>query len=207
MQRKLVVLFILVLLAFVGLGIRLFLINRDNGQVYTMQVLSQQAYENQTIPYKRGRILDCKGTVLADSQLVYNVIVDSKQILEKDMYLEPTLDALEELGINRSRIREFITNNPSSQYYIALKNLSYQDKRAYEEKVEAGIKKEREDKIPVSERKYSNIKGIWFESGYARIYPHSELACNVIGFSGSGNVGTGGLEEYYIELMSRKEAV
>ena len=83
MQRKLVVLFALVLLAFVGLGIRLFLINRDNGQAYTMQVLSQQAYENQTIPFKRGKIMDCKGTVLADSQLVYNVIVDSKQILER----------------------------------------------------------------------------------------------------------------------------
>ena len=202
MQRKLVVLFLLVLLAFIGLGIKLFLINRDNGQVYTMQVLSQQAYENQTIPYKRGKILDSKGTVLADSQLVYNVIVDSKQILEKDMYLEPTLDALEGLGINRSRIREFITNNPSSQYYIALKNLSYQDKRAYEDKVAQGIKKEREDKIPSAERKYSNIRGIWFESGYARIYPHSDLACNVIGFSGSGNVGTGGLEEYYNDTLN-----
>ena len=72
MQNKLVVLFAIVLLAFVGLGVRLFLINRDNGQTYSMQVLSQQAYENQTIPFKRGRILDCKGTVLADSQLVYN---------------------------------------------------------------------------------------------------------------------------------------
>ena len=85
MQNKLVVLFAIVLLAFVGLGVRLFLINRDNGQTYSMQVLSQQAYENQTIPFKRGRILDCKGTVLADSQLVYNVIVDSKQILQKDV--------------------------------------------------------------------------------------------------------------------------
>ena len=100
MQRKLAVLFVMVLLAFIVLGVRLFLINRDNGQAYRMQVLSQQAYENQTIPYKRGRIVDCKGTVLADSQLVYNVIVDSKQILEKDAYLEPTLDALERLGIN-----------------------------------------------------------------------------------------------------------
>ena len=202
MQRKLVVLFALVLLAFVGLGIRLFLINRDNGQVYTMQVLSQQAYENQTIPDKRGKIMDCKGTVLADSQLVYNVIVDSKQILEKDVYLEPTLDALEGLGINRNRIKEFITNNPSSQYYIALKNLSYQDKKAYEEKVAAGIQKEKDDKIPSADRKYSNIKGIWFESGYARIYPHSDLACNVIGFSGSGNIGTGGLEEYYNDTLN-----
>ena len=138
MQNKLVVLFAIVLLAFVGLGVRLFLINRDNGQTYSMQVLSQQAYENQTIPFKRGRILDCKGTVLADSQLVYNVIVDSKQILQKDVYLEPTLDALESLGVNRNRIKEYITNHASSQYYIALKNLSYQDRKAYLEKVAAG---------------------------------------------------------------------
>ena len=32
MQRKLAVLFIIVLLAFVGLGVRIFVINRDNGQ-------------------------------------------------------------------------------------------------------------------------------------------------------------------------------
>ena len=202
MQRKLVVLFTLVLLAFVGLGIRLFLINRDNGQAYTMQVLSQQAYENQTIPYKRGKIMDCKGTVLADSQLVYNVIVDSKQILEKDAYLEPTLDALEGLGINRARIKEYITNHPSSQYYIAKKNLSFQDRKAYEDSVAAGLAKEKEDGIAAKDRKYDKIKGIWFESGYARIYPHSDLACNVLGFSGSGNVGTGGLEEYYNETLN-----
>ena len=202
MQRKLVVLFALVLLAFVGLGIRLFLINRDNGQAYTMQVLSQQAYENQTIPFKRGKIMDCKGTVLADSQLVYNVIVDSKQILEKDAYLEPTLDALEGLGINRSRIREYITNHPSSQYYIAMKNLSYQDRKAFQDRVAAGIKREQDDKVDPAQRKYDNIKGIWFESGYSRIYPHSDLACNVIGFSGSGNVGTGGLEEYYNDTLN-----
>lgn len=202
MQKKLVVLFCLVLLAFVGLGIRLFLINRDNGQIYTMHVLSQQAYDNQTIPYKRGKILDCKGTVLADSQLVYNVIVDSKLILEKDAYLEPTLDALESLGVNRNRIKEYITNHASSQYYIALKNLSYQDRKAYLERVEEGIAEERKNKVPSAERKYSNIKGIWFESGYQRFYPHGELACDVLGFSGSGNVGTGGLEEYYNDTLN-----
>ena len=224
MQNKLVVLFAIVLLAFVGLGVRLFLINRDNGQTYSMQVLSQQAYENQTIPFKRGRILmqvlsqqayenqtipfkrgrilDCKGTVLADSQLVYNVIVDSKQILQKDVYLEPTLDALESLGVNRNRIKEYITNHASSQYYIALKNLSYQDRKAYLEKVAAGIAKEKEDKVPAAKRVYDNIKGIWFESGYQRFYPHADLACDVLGFSGSGNVGTGGLEEYYNDTLN-----
>ena len=202
MQKKLAVFFVLVLLAFIVLGVRLFLINRDNGQIYTMQVLSQQAYENQTIPYKRGKIIDCKGTVLADSQLVYNVIVDSKQILEKDAYLEPTLDALERLGINRNRIKEYITNHPSSQYYIALKNLPYQDRKNYLDMVAEGIAREKKEKIPTAERKYSNIKGIWFESSYARFYPHGELACTVLGFSGSGNVGTGGLEEYYDQTLN-----
>ena len=202
MQNKLVVLFVIVLLAFVGLGVRLFLINRDNGQTYSMQVLSQQAYENQTIPFKRGKILDTKGTVLADSQLVYNVIVDSKLILQKDVYLEPTLDALESLGVNRNRIKEYITNHASSQYYIALKNLSYQDRKAYLEKVEAGIAQEKKNKVPAAQRVYDNIKGIWFESGYQRFYPHGDLACDVLGFSGSGNVGTGGLEEYYNDTLN-----
>ncbi|MBQ8985991.1 MAG: penicillin-binding protein 2 [Lachnospiraceae bacterium] len=185
-----------------GLGAQLFRINRDNGQTYSMQVLSQQAYENQTIPFKRGKILDSKGTVLADSQLVYNVIVDSKQILQKDVYLEPTLDALESLGVNRNRIKEYITNHASSQYYIALNNLPYQDRKAYLEKVAAGIAQEKEKKIPAAQRKYDNIKGIWFESGYQRFYPHGDLACDVLGFSGSGNVGTGGLEEYYNDTLN-----
>lgn len=38
MQRKLVVLFCLVLLAFAGLSVRLILINRDNGDSYKKQV-------------------------------------------------------------------------------------------------------------------------------------------------------------------------
>lgn len=206
MQKKLVALLAVVLLAFVYLGGRLILINRDNGQAYTMQVLSQQAYDNQTIPYKRGKIIDSKGTILADSLLVYNVIVDSKQILDKqDLYLEPTLDALERLGVNRSRIKEYIINHTDSQYYIALKNLSYQDKKAFEDEVKAGIEKEQEDEVKLADRVYSNIKGIWFESGYTRVYPHSDLACNVIGFSGSGNVGTCGLEEYYNDTLNGTE--
>ena len=54
MQRKLVVLFCLVLLAFAGLSVRLILINRDNGDSYKKQVLSQQQYSSTTIPYIRG---------------------------------------------------------------------------------------------------------------------------------------------------------
>ena len=61
MQKKLVVLYLCVLLAFAGLSARLFLINRDNGEQYEKQVLSQQHYSSRTLPYKRGEITDRKG--------------------------------------------------------------------------------------------------------------------------------------------------
>lgn len=205
MQKKLVVLFLVVLLCFTGLAVRLFVINRDNGTNYSMQVLSQQAYDNETIPYKRGEITDAKGTVLASSQLVYNVIVDAKQILEKKQYLNPSLDALESLGVDRETIAAYINSHPDSQYYVALRNLSYSDKTAYEKRVRAGIRKEEKEGVSQEDRTYSNIEGIWFQSGYKRYYPHSTMACDVLGYSGSSNQGSFGLEEYYNDTLNGTE--
>ena len=65
MQKKLLILFLLVLMAFIMLSIRLILINRDKGNDYKKQVLSQLEYDSVTIPFKRGEILDANGTVLA----------------------------------------------------------------------------------------------------------------------------------------------
>ena len=78
MQKKLVVLVVLVLLAFVGLSIRLYMLVRDNGDSYERQILSQQEYSSTSIPYKRGNIVDCNGTVLATSEKVYNLIIDRR---------------------------------------------------------------------------------------------------------------------------------
>ena len=67
MQEKLVVLFILILLAFVGLSFRLVMITTKDGTRYTKQVLSQQEYDSTTIPFRRGDIVDAQGTKLAVS--------------------------------------------------------------------------------------------------------------------------------------------
>jgi len=125
MQKRLVVLFLLVLVSFGMLAIRLILIQRDNGRSYTMQVLSQQAYDNKSLPYKRGRITDAKGTVLADSQLVYNVIIDARQILEDEAYLEPSLNAAERLGVNKEELRTYITEHPGCGESDLVKYLGY----------------------------------------------------------------------------------
>ena len=142
MQAKLVVLFIAVLLAFAVLILRLFMINRNNGNEYKKQVLSQRSYDSREIPYKRGSITDRNGTVLATSELIYNVIVDAYQMNNGPQnedgvssYLSPTLDACERLGLDRSTIEQYIHDNPDSRYYIARKGLTYEEKTAYEKEI------------------------------------------------------------------------
>ncbi len=42
----------------------------------------EQQYNNRTIPFKRGDIVDRNGTKLATSERVYNVVVDAKTITQ-----------------------------------------------------------------------------------------------------------------------------
>lgn len=197
MQRKLVVLFLLVLLAFAGLSARLIMINRDKGQEYKKQVLSQKQYSSTTIPYKRGEILDRKGTKLAVSEKVYDLVLDCKQmntvVKEKQPYVEPTIEALVRyFGVDESKVRAYAQENPNSQYYVLKKRMSYDEISEYQEMMADEEQKETS--------KY--IKGIWFEESYKRIYPNNSLACDVIGFTRTDGVGTYGLEEYYNDVLS-----
>ena len=126
MQKKLLVLFGLFLLIFVGLGIRLFWIGREKGEQYSKQVLSQQRYDSITLPFRRGDILDCNGTSLAVSEKVYNLVIDANVMLDKEEYLEPTLAALGSCfpQLDMASIRKYITDHPSSRYYVPLKKLT-----------------------------------------------------------------------------------
>ena len=198
MQKKLVVLFFFILLAFVGLSVRLFLINRDNGEEYKKQVLSHQEYDSAIIPFKRGEILDANGTVLAVSNKVYNVILDTKLLLRKEEYLEPTLSALNRFfDIDSGTVRAYIASHPDSSYYVMAKRVEYEQKTAFEEFCE-----EEEEEEGKKVKKGRNIKGVWFEDEYKREYPNGRLACDLIGFTTNDNTGTYGLEEYYNETLS-----
>ena len=78
MQKKLVILYVGIILAFAGLVVRITYINAASGEEYTKIVLDQQQYDSRTIPYKRGDIVDRNGTKLATSERVYNVVLDVK---------------------------------------------------------------------------------------------------------------------------------
>jgi len=185
-----VVLFLLILTAFIGLSIRLILINKDKGNDYKKQVLSQLEYDSVTIPFKRGEILDANGTVLAISNKVYNVILDTKVLMDKEENLEPTLNALRTVfGIDTGMVREYIISHPDSAYYVLARRQEY-------ELVEKFKEMQKDEEIG------PYIKGIWFEDEYQREYPNGSLACDVIGFTRSDNEGQYGLEEYYNDILS-----
>ena len=194
MQKKLAVLFILVLLAFVGLGVRLILITREDGTRYNKEILKQQKYDSTTLPYKRGDIVDAKGTKLAVSEKYYNLVIDASVINYDEAYFEPTMQALAQAfpQLDMQTIRSHVKTNTKSAYYVPLKLLTYEEKAAFED-----IKKAQSEKDGKS-----LVKGIWFEDEYKRIYPFNTLACDVIGFTGKDNTGTYGLEEYYNDVLN-----
>ena len=194
MQKKLAVLFILVLLAFVGLGIRLLWISHEKGNQYSKEILKQQDYESVTLPFKRGDIVDAKGTKLAVSEKFYNLVIDASVVNYKEEYVEPTLQALAQCypQLDMQAIRKHVTTNKDSKYYIPLRLLTYEQKHAFEQYKEKHAE----------ETEQSLIKGVWFEEVYKRIYPYSTLACDVIGFTGKDNVGSYGLEEYYNDILN-----
>ena len=191
MQKKLVMLFIAILLAFVILVGRITYINASSGEDYTKTVLDQQQYMSRSIPFKRGDIVDTNGTKLATSQRVYNVILDAKVLLsdetKKAENIAATKKALKSyFQIKASAVDAIIADSPDSRYNILKKGISYDDAKAFE----------------AAEKKNSKIKGVWLEEDYVRKYPYNTLACDVLGFSVSGNVGASGLEASYNSTLN-----
>lgn len=191
MQKKLVVLFGLVLLAFTGLSIRLIWLTRENGTRYQKQVLAQQQYDSITLPYRRGDIVDAKGTKLATSEKVYNLVIDAKvmntELNGKTPYLEPTLEALGQyFALDMTAIREYVATHKEASWYVPLKRLTYDEISGFQQ----------------AKSENSNIKGIWFEEEYKRVYPYGSLAADTIGFTSTDNQGSYGLEEYYDSVLN-----
>lgn len=202
MQKKLVVLFVIIALLLLGLIVRLMYIEHTSGKKYEKKVLSQQKYDSTVIPYQRGNITDCKGTILATSVDVYNVILDCKVLNSDSADIDPTIDALITCfpQLNETDLHNLITDKPKSQYNVLAKKLSYEEIQAFEDMQAA--EKETSDKKSSDAEKKGKINGVWFEKEYQREYPYGSLASAVVGFTTSGNLGMNGVENSYNSVLN-----
>lgn len=191
MQKKLLVVFSLISVALIGLIGRLMYIEYTSGEKYEKIVLSQQEYDSTTIPYRRGDIVDAKGTILATSTDVYNVVLDCKVLTNDEKNLEPTIAALVQCfpDLNSETLHQLVKENPNKQYNVLLKKLPYETIQPFIE-------------MQDDTKNNPNIKGVWFEKEYIRKYPYGSIGSSVIGFTTSGNVGMAGIENSYNSTMN-----
>lgn len=193
-KRKLHVLFVITLVIFVVLNGTVVWIQNVNGEEYEKKVLSQQNFANKVIPYRRGDIKDCNGTILATSRKVYNMILDCK-ILNGlgSAYVDETVKVMSRCfpEFPENMLREILQEEADRSYYILKKEMTYEDIQ---------------DFLLISEDADKNkyIAGVWFEEEYKRTYPGDTLACDLIGFTYQDNIGSCGIEKSYNSILSGK---
>ena len=91
--------------------------------------------------------------------------------------------------IDEDRIKDQLSKNPDSQYFVLAKKVSYEEMAKFEE-------------LKVDESHKGTIFGIWFEKEYIRQYPYGTLAAATIGYASGGNVGVIGLENKYSNVLN-----
>ena len=202
MQIKLTAIFAFVLLGLFILLSRITYITAKSGNQYAKQVLSQQSYDSQTIPYRRGEIMDRNGIILAKSDLVYNLVLDCKLVNSNENYVEPTIRAVTEVfGLDEADVRDRIENEKTknSQYQVLQKKVTEDQKKTFETYISTDESRELSD---TQKKELRNVQGVWFEEQYDRDYPYGTLACSVVGFSNDIDQGVVGVENYYNSLLN-----
>lgn len=194
MQERLAIAVIAITLALFALIYVLYDIVENNRDSYNQIVLTQQDYDSRPLAYRRGDIVDRNGTYLATTEKVYNLILDPRQIMsDEEDYLEASVTALSTvLGYDAGELRTLITSNPDTAYVRYARQLSYDQKEAFE------TYQTETNKANSKADSKARVKGVWFEEEYKRVYPYNSLASSVIGFATSdGGGGNGGIEQSY----------
>ena len=142
--------------------------------------LQAMAYSQQTlnraISPKRGRILDRTGKIeLAVSASTETVSVNPTNISAK----------------NKEKVARAMSDIFNIDYEKTIKKIS---KRTSIEIIVKKVDKEQTDKLRIWLSENNITTGVNIDEDTKRYYPHSSLASNIIGFTGSDNQGLEGLE-------------
>ncbi|HYH77369.1 MAG TPA: penicillin-binding transpeptidase domain-containing protein, partial [Arthrobacter sp.] len=187
-----------------GLGLMLTLLLVVGGKLFLVQGLDvggmaeaalNKRMTQTVLPAERGSILDADGTVLANSVIRYNVVVDQTVNTKTQTFKRlETIDGKEKLvdvsrdqgiselalalGMDKDDVRNAVTGE--SRYYIVAKDL----------------KPDVEDHISKLQ-----IPGIVTEGVSKRVYPNGSVAGGIVGFLQDGSTGQAGIEQTQDELL------
>lgn len=174
----------LIAILFIGLVGRLVYFSVAKNKTYKKKVLAQQNYQSQTLPYKRGDILDRNGNTLATSQKLYSLVLEPKNILRTEQTQKNALNALTKyMNLDRDDLLEYLKDHKDSYYSVYKKDMKYS--------------KVADLKDYLKSKGGKKVVGITFSEKYVRRYPNKSLASHLLGFVSDGSIGTTGIEQYY----------
>lgn len=169
-RKKLVFMILAVTLAAVLEFARLGVLMTLKSEYYTQKAEELHQRERR-IKAKRGRILDRNGEILAANEVVCTVSVIHSQIEDEDKVIKVLAG---ELDMDVEEVEKKVKKVSSMEY------------------IKTNVDKETGDAI----REYE-LSGVKVDEDYKRVYPYSELASRVLGFTGADNQGILGLEAKY----------
>ncbi len=173
-RKKIWVFFLLCVLCFLLLSVRLEYLMIQKGEYYSQKATDLHERERK-IKAARGRIIDCNGTVLADNKTVCSISVIHNQIEDKEQVIEALT---KELGLSEEYVRKRV------------------EKVSSMEKIKSNVDIETGKRI-----REMSLAGVKVDEDYKRYYPFDELASKTLGFTGGDNQGIIGLEVVYEKYL------
>lgn len=174
-QRRVAVLSLVIISAWLGLGYKLFNIQIINGKDYYSQS-HNQGQAKEILPAIRGNIYDVKNNPLTRNTIHYTIAADPTQISDVN---------------NISRTLSSITGKPVKHYSKKLNsksNFVYLDRNLKKRYIKPLLAK--------------NLDGLIVQRHSRRSYPHSNIGGQLVGFTDVDDDGLAGFELLYNDYLS-----
>ncbi len=181
---------------------RIQLIDSDQ---YKQQAESNQLHDTE-IAAERGIIYDANMTVLAKSASVWKVYIKPNQIENEDFKNDLCRKLSEITGVEIEEIKEKADKNHYA-YLVVKRQIEFEEKEAVSKLLgqyyEYTVHKENSDgTMSKDEKKIYYSSAIGIDPDVKRYYPYSTLASNLIGFTGTDDIGRSGLELKYDSTLT-----
>lgn len=186
-------------------GINLARIQLVDSEQYKEQAEQNQLHDTE-IAAERGIIYDTNMTVLAKSASVWKVYIKPNNIENEDFKNDVCRKLSEITGVELEDIKDKADKNHYA-YLVVKRQIEFEEKEKVSNLLnqyyEYTVHKENADGTMESVKKkiyYSSAVGI--DPDVKRYYPYGTLASNLIGFTGTDDIGRSGVELKYDSVLT-----
>lgn len=181
-------------------GINLARIQLIDSEQYKQQAEKNQLHDTE-ISAERGIIYDTNMTVLAKSASVWKIYIRPNKITNEDFKNDVCRRLSELTGVELESIKDKADKNQYA-YLVVKRQIEFEEKEKVAEFLNqyysyTVLEEQDNGMLENVEKKiyYSSVVGI--DPDVKRYYPYGTLASNVIGFTGTDDIGRSGLELKY----------